>query len=239
VKLLRDHEIERVYHFAPLHYLPFVARARALKSKPALAEEGYSATHFRSTSAHIDLARGFGNYVHLSTVAEPPILSAKLGAGFPHIALELDTECFEDVQFDLCRFNIAKTRYLRRDGKPGFCESDVNGKYYGAMQIPIARTEVEKMNLLASRFGNPMIEVLVEDRLPIPAGVHVKAYSKSDKDIACEVLDKLDVDWLVDLAIPPTPYERDQKYGAEVEAFIANAIAEPDWRGNGLEFDKV
>ena len=239
MKLLRDHEIERVYHFAPLHYLPFIARDGELKSKPVLAAEGYSADHFRSTSAHIDEARGFGHYVHLSTVAAPPILSAKLGAGFPHIALELDTGTYEGVLFDLCRFNIAKTRYLRRDGKPGFCESDANGKYYGSMQIPIARSTEEKQRLLSSRFGDPMIEVLVGDRLPLPNNVRVMAYSQSDRDIACAVLAKLDVDWQVDLAAPPTTYERDKAYGIMVEAFIARALIKPDWRGDGLEFDRV
>lgn len=239
MKLLCDHEIDRIYHFAPLHYLPFIARAHDLKSKPLLAAEGYLANHFRSTSAHIDEARGFGNYIHLSTVAAPPILSAKLGAGFPHFALEFDTEGFEDAPFDLCRFNIAKTRYLRRGGKPGFSESDANGKYYGAMQIPIARTWEDKQRLLNSRIGDPMVEVLVEDRLPIPSSVRVKAYSKGDNDTACEVLTKLDVDWQVDLASAPNSYARDMNYVNKVEAFIARALAEPDWRGDGLEFDRV
>lgn len=239
VKLLRDHKIERVFHFAPLHYLPFIARARELKSKPALAAEGYSKTHFRSTSAHIDEARGFGDYVHLSTVANPPILSAKLRAGFPHIAVELKTEGLEEIPFDLCRFNIAKTRYLRRDGKPGFAESDANGSYYGIMQIPIARSFEEKERLLNSRLGDPMIEVLVEDRLPIQGNIRIEAYSRNDNDIVCEVLSALQVDWQAGLTAPQTPYERNQKYGADVKAFIAKALAEPDWRGNGLEFDRV
>lgn len=239
MQLLVEHGIGRIFHFTPLHYLPFIARSHALKSKPVLAAEGYSASHFRSTSAHIDEARGFGNFVHLSTVAYPPILAAKLGSGFPHIGIELLTSDFPQVPYDLCRFNIAKTRYLRRGSKLGFAENDANGRYYGDLQIPIARSTQEKDRLLSCREGDPMIEVLVDGSLCLSGAVAVRTYCEIDQTIAQNVLNQLEADWPVQLHVPPNDYERDDGYGTNVDEFVTLALSDPNWRGNGLEFDRV
>jgi len=239
MQLLAQHGINRIFHFAPLHYLPFIARSQFLKSKPVLATEGYVPNHFRSTSAHIDEARGFGNYVHLSTVASPPILAAKLESGFPHIGFELRTSDYPQTQYDLCRFNIAKTRYLRRDGKPGFSEGAANGRYYGALQIPIARTAQEKDLLLGSREGDPMVEVLVDQQLPLSGTVVLRTYCDIDQSIAQDVLNELGVDWGVTLHSAPSTYARKTAYAEKVSAFIQAALSDPNWRGNGLEFDRV
>lgn len=239
MQLLVQHGIERFFHFAPLHYLPFIARSQALKSKPVLAAEGYLTTHFRSTSAHIDEARGFGNFVHLSTVPNPPILAAKLGSGFPHIGIELLPSDFPQAPYDLCRFNIAKTRYLRRSGTSGFAENDANGRYYGGLQIPIARSDQEKDRLLRSREGDPMIEVLVDGCLCLSGAVAIRTYCEADKNIAQNVLNELGTEWTVQLHAPPNHYERDEAHGANVDEFIALALNDPNWRGSGLEFDRV
>ena len=239
MQLLLQHGIDRVFHFAPLHYLPFIGRSRALKSKPVLAAEGYLRTHFRSTSAHIDEARGFGNFVHLSTVAAPPILAAKLGSGFPHIGIELLPSDFPQAPYDLCRFNIAKTRYLRRGGKSGFAENDANGRYYGDLQIPIARSNQEKDRLLSSREGDPMIEVLIDGCLDFSGAVIIRTYCETDQNAAKKVLTELGTEWTVQLHTPPNHYERDEAYGAKVDEFIALALSDPNWRGSGLEFDRV
>lgn len=239
MQLLAQHGINRIFHFAPLHYLPFIARSQFLKSKPVLASEGYPLNHFRSTSAHIDEARGFGNYVHLSTVANPPILAAKLESGFPHIAFELRTSDYLQTQYDLCRFNIAKTRYLRRDGKPGFAESTANGRYYGTLQIPIARTAQEKDLLLGSREGDPMVEVLVDQHLPLSGAVVLRTYCDMDQSIAQDVLNELGIVWEVALHSTPSTYGRKTAYAEKVSAFIQTALSDPNWRGNGLEFDRV
>src|SRR3546814_20766322 len=55
--------------------------------------------------------------------------------------------------FRSCRFNIAMTRYLRRDGKPGFPESPSNGHYYDHQQIPTAREIAEKEAMLQKHLG--------------------------------------------------------------------------------------
>jgi hypothetical protein len=239
MQLLTQHGIDRIFHFAPLHYLPFIGRAQRLKSKPVLASEGFLSNHFRSTSAHIDEARGFGNYVHLSTVATPPILAAKLESGFPHIGIELRTSDYPHTQYDLCRFNIAKTRYLRRDGKPGFSEGAANGQYYGSLQIPIARSAQEKDSLLRSRDRDPMVEVLIDQQLPLSGTVVVRAYCDVDQSIAENALNEIGVEWEVELHAAPSTYARSPAYADKVCDFIQAALSDPNWRGNGLEFDRV
>jgi hypothetical protein len=81
--------IETVHHYAPLHYLPFIARSEAILSKPSLKKNGFGSTHLRSMSKKQDVARGFGDYAHLTLDPEPQILKAKLAAGFPHLAINV------------------------------------------------------------------------------------------------------------------------------------------------------
>lgn len=239
MELLGQHGIGRVYHFAPLHYLPFIAQDRQLKSKPVLELDGFATSHFRSTSAHIDIQRGFRNYVHLSTHPEPPILQAKLRAGFPHFGLELRTSDFTEIPYDLCRFNIAKTRQLRRDGKPGFPESDANGRYYDGLQIPIARSPYEKDRMLSVREGDPMIEVLINERVLLNGTVTLLTYGEEDQNIAQNVIEHLDLHWEVTASELSCPYARSAAYAGSVENFIEKALSDLTWRGNGLEFDQV
>lgn len=233
------HGIANIFHFTPLHYLPFIARTQKLMSKPTLTSEGYPGQHFRSTSAHLDDARGFGNYIHLSTDPEPPILRAKLASGFPHVGLELKTSDYTSTPYDLCRFNIAKTRFLRRNNKLGFDETTENGRYYQGLQIPIARTTREKDGLLSGRRGGPMIEVLVEGQFPLTGTISVRAYCEADRSLAQQVLCKLGVHWVTDLCPPPVHYAPKEIYSTSVKDFIKRSLDNAGWRGNGLEFDRV
>lgn len=239
MQLLSEFGIGEVYHFAPLHYLPFIARNGRLCSKPALRKAGFAPSHFRSTSAHLDVLRGFGDFVHLSTTPEPPILCSKLQKGFPHFAVVMKTVDLAMTPYDLCRFNIAKTRYLRREGKSGFEESDANGRYYGSLQIPVARSDDEKRRMLSGRRGDPMLEVLVEEKLDLPRDVRIRVYSDADQLLAVSALGALAVRWPVLLHDTPVPYERKLSYVAKVEAFMSKSLADARWRGDGLEFDRV
>src|SRR5262245_766517 len=118
--LLADKNITHVYHYTPLHYLPFIGRSQSLMSKPSLKAAGFPQKHLRSMSNGQDVARGFGEYTHLTLEEHPAILRAKLAAGFPHVGIAVPFEVIEATKFSLCRFNVAMTRFLRRDGKPGF-----------------------------------------------------------------------------------------------------------------------
>lgn len=238
--ILLENGISSVYHYTPLHYLPFIARSRQLLGKPSLAALGFGAKHLRSMSSRQDIERGFGEYGFLTLDTKPRILGAKLLAGFPHIGIRLPSVSVEAIEFALCRYNVAMTRYLRRGNKSGFSESDVNGRYYGQKQIPIAMEHDDKAAMLAE-FANSdtMIEVLLSNDFDIPNDASVICYSPEDVDIANDVTGKLNVPWDVILAESPNQYNRNPKYVEKVEHFIQRAIKEPAWRGDGLEFDRV
>ena len=143
--------IQSIYHIAPVHYLAFIARSGNLKSKIELGHSGFNGHHFRSKSKRQDVERGFESYAHLTTSEFPPILEAKLSAGFPHIALKITSQSLDNVDFDLCRYNVAMTRRLRRGNQFGHSEGPANGRYYDNIQIPIARTQEDQNSLLVDR----------------------------------------------------------------------------------------
>lgn len=238
--ILEEVGIEAVHHYAPLHYLPFIARSRLLMCKPALRAQGFGPSHLRSMSSKHDQTRGFGEYAFLTLDRSARILAAKLEAGFPHCAIEVPAATFETQEFHLCRYNVAMTRYLKRGNRHGFPESDINGRYYGNKQIPIAKEDKDKASMLTHHLPRgTMIEVLVPGNLPLADDVRVLCYSKEDARIARRVLRALTAPWRVDVIDPPTVYNRDANYVSAVEKFVSVALRDPDWKGNGLEFDRV
>jgi hypothetical protein len=237
--VLKDAGVNVIHHYAPLHYLPFIARDRALLCKPSLEERGFATAHLRSKSRKQDVARGFGRYAFLTLEEEPRIVIAKLQGGFPHIGIAVPVAAVEATTFDLCRYNVAMTRYLRRDGSPGFPESPTNGRYYDDHQIPVARAPSDKKTLLAKHLNRNMIEVLIHGNIALPDETCIQTYSVADQQAAKRVLDALNVPWDIECIFPPGPYPRRQKYAQEVDAFIEKALDDPTWRGNGLEFDRV
>jgi len=240
VGVLVQKAVASVYHYTPLHYLPFIARANALLCKPSLVAAGFPARHLRSKSNTQDVDRGFGTYTHLTLDRHPNILRAKLGAGFPHIKVIVPTEVVEARQYSLCRYNVAMTRFLRRNGKPGFPASPTNGRYYDNHQIPIARTEDDMLAMLNAHLGTEtMIEVLIHGDLPLTNKTTVVCYSTPDIDIARRVLTETGSPWQLVTEDSPSPYPRSANYSAAVEQFVNQALANPNWRGNGLEFDRV
>jgi hypothetical protein len=234
MSVLKNQKIGRAHHYAPLHYLPFIGRSKSLLCKPSLLAAGFAQDHLRSMSREHDVARGFGAYTHLTLEPRPRILRAKLAAGFPHIGVAVPAEAVEAVPFSLCRFNVAMTRYLRRDEQPGFPESPTNGRYYDQHQIPVARSDSDKTAMLEKHLpANTMIEVLVQDH------TEIVCFSDADAKIAQEVVSKLGASWNVTCIAPPGPYPRKVKHVADTTTFIDRALAEPEWRGNGLEFDRL
>jgi len=238
--ILTDHKIDAINHYAPLHYLPFIARSGKLLGKPALKDQGFAATHLRSMSSAHDIARGFGEYGFLTLDRQPRILAAKLKAGFPHIGILVPAKTIEGTVFSLCRYNVAMTRYLRRGNKSGFEESSTNGRYYETKQIPIAREDNDKISMLnAFADSDTMIEVLVEGGVDLPPDTTIVCYSDEDSELAAHILEATGMEWAISTELPAGPYNRDPHYVKAVSDFVAKALAEPDWRGNGLEFDRV
>jgi hypothetical protein len=240
MSVLSANGVASVQHYAPLHYLPFIVRSRALLNKPSLDAAGFKSTHLRSMSHGQDIARGFGGYAHMTLDREPRILRAKLAAGFPHFALSVPVASVEANTFSLCRYNVAMTRRLRRGKQRGFPESKTNGRYYLGHQIPIAREKEDMMAMLAEHLPlGTMIEVLIHGDLTLPDDTSVLCYSEDDAKIARDILAKLSCPWKVEVSEPPGDYPRSEVHGKSVDEFITKAMADPNWRGNGLEFDRL
>jgi hypothetical protein len=238
VGLLTDNGVHAIFHYAPLHYLVFIARIEALLSKPALREMDFAESHFRSTSSRQDVNRGFEEYVHLTLDDYPRILQAKLCAGFPHLELSVPASEIETGEFHLCRYNIAKTRYLL-GGKQSPPESPETGRYYDGKRIPIAKTRSERQTLFNANFGINMIEVLIPQRLNLPPQTTLTVFHEEDMRVAQNLIRATDVTWELRLCCPGRRYRRNAQYASAVQDFIDRALADPNWRGNGLEFDRV
>ena len=230
--------VEYVYHYAPLHYLPFILRTGELRSKSRLRSEGFGDSHFRSTSATQDVHRGFESYLHATLSEHPPILTAKVGRGFPHFEVAVPAIAVEQQDYLLCRFNIAKTRYFR-GAKQEPPESEANGRYLEGLRLPVARTTQEKRDLLRLNLGCRMIEVLVPGEMALPQGSILKFFSKSDLQVAGGLVKTMStVSFHVrldeSLSYPSRPEYRDA-----VMTAIEITLRDEQWKGNGLEFDKV
>lgn len=227
-----------VYHYAPLHYLPFIARSRLLLSKRRLRAAGYDLSHFRSTSRGQDNARGFDNYVHLMLTQFPPILISKLSRGFPHFEIQIPVTHLERREFHLCRYNIAKSRYLKRPGATAPVECAANGWYHGDKQLPTAESIEECEALLNGSAGKRVIEALVPSNLPLGRDITLLFFSRDERDLAKEVLRDLNVPWKTEMAETKF-YAPKREYRLRVRQFIRTAAADPAWFGDGLEYDRV
>jgi hypothetical protein len=106
------------YHVIPLHILKLVGKEGGLLSK-ARHQEGAKVR--RCTTAGVDEALGFSDYVHLylprrTTVSFSglPILDTQLGESivppFPHAVVVVPTEALSDEECTVCNFNIAVSR---------------------------------------------------------------------------------------------------------------------------------
>lgn len=238
--ILQDAGVTNAYHFTPLHYLPFIAGSACLKSKPSLIADGFAASHLRSMSNAQDVSRGFGAYTHLTTDPAPRILRAKLAAGFPHIGLSVPISHVDAADYSLCRFNVAMTRFLRRGGKKGFPESPTNGRYYEGHQIPIARGSGDKRTMLNWHLRRgTMIEILVHGDFALPDKTELLCYSKADEAEARAILDACGQKWTTRILPAPGPYPSRSQHRKNVQEFVIQALKDPKWRGNGLEFDRV
>ncbi len=232
--------VQVVHHYAPLHYLPFIARSKKLKSKPTLLAEGFGSTHFRSMSCRSDTSRGFGDCTFLTIDPTPRILAAKLAAGFPHIGVRVPSDQVEAREYSLCRYNVAMTRKLRREGKIGFTPCSTNGRYYGDKQIPIARTIKDKKSMLEHHLPKgTMIEIMIEGDLDLDNRTRIICFSAADYTLVSAILCAVHSSWEVRLETPPGQYPEVAEHREAVQHFVERALAEENWKGSGLEFDRL
>ncbi len=239
MKCLRDSGYEYLLHYSPLHYLPFIIRDQRLKSKQALLNEGFPATHFRSKSSRTDCSRGFKNYIHLTLKDTPRILKAKLKQGFPHLEIRIPISSLpHDTQYELCRYNIAMTRRLPSSPMGGFAESDEDGWYRHGLLVPTAHSLHEKIALLQKhRYLGTMIEVLIRDGLALPPDTIIRCFSTHDHDVVRRV--HLALNRPLNIEISSETYIANDEYRTATANFLKKSVANPFWKGDGLEFDRV
>lgn len=75
---------DQLFHAAPLHYLPNIVQDGALYAQSVLAARDISP---RATAQRRDRMLGLHDYVHLSFMAQTPLLADKMQKGFPHALL--------------------------------------------------------------------------------------------------------------------------------------------------------
>jgi hypothetical protein len=105
-------------------------------------------------------------------------------------------------------------------------------------QIPTAETADECTALLRANLGQNMIEVLVPKALVLPNEASLVFFSGADRIIAEDILRKLGVDWEVSVS-EAYRYTRTANHVDRVERFLEHAQADPNWKGNGLDFDAL
>ena len=168
----------------------------------------------------------------------PPILAAKLAKGFPHARLAIPSSQLPK-EFDLCRFNIAKGRYLRSGSSP-LPESKRNGKYYEKLELPIARTLSQQGDMLEEARTDPaVIEVLAKGELYLSEKVECQVFSRADYDIAQHILLKTNSQMNLVLLDSEDRYLNQGIFSDQIEPFIDHALKDPLWKGNGLDYDKL
>lgn len=219
------------YHTTPIHYLPAIARSRRLCAKRELAALGYDARHFRSTSRQIDVTRGFEAFVHLSARPLPPILRSKLESGFPHVELRVPIGHLPVEELHLCRFNIARHR------KRAFQESPANGRLRNGMRVPVARGFAECRDMLDA-CGDTDLEVLFPGGVDLVPETEVRVFDNADYALAEATVAATGAGWHVGLHAGPG-YPRRSDFAAAASEEHGRFLADPDYRGRGLDFDRL
>lgn len=83
-----------------------------------------------------------------------------------------------------------------------------------------------------------MIEVLVHGDLTLPDTTEIVCYSDNDIKLANCVLESAESPWRIQAADSATEYPRNAEHARSVEDYLEQAMRDPEWRGNGLEFDR-
>ncbi len=168
----------RIYHAAPLHYLPSIAASERLVS----AREGQASGILpRSSAKRRDRMLGVDEFVHLAFDLMTPLLCDKLAQGMPHIVLAFDAGRVYAGQMD------------------GSCALlPCNTKAYRSRAACAPEHGVGEMAALLKardQFGrHPSLEFLVRGALPLDALVEITAFGERDTALARALLHALKPD---------------------------------------------
>jgi len=199
-------------------------------------ESGFINTHFRKTSQQLDIDRGFGDYVHLSLQEDPPILESKLSKGFPHVQLRIKSTALPK-HFDLCRYNIARTRKVK-DGKSAAIEGPKNGYYYEDLRVPVARKFSNQIAMIEGSKNN-MIEVLIPKKLDIDSSTIIECFTVKDVAITNRIIEQLNLPFNIIEKKLKFTYPENHEFRQNVSRQVISFFNDSDWKGDGLDFDKL
>ena len=165
----------RVYHAAPLHYLPSILASGKLVS----AQDGQALGILPRLSAkRRDRMLGVDKYVHLAFDLMTPLLCDKLAQGMPHVALAFDAgRVYAGQPDDTCALLPCNTKAFRSRAA---CAPE-----HGVSEMA---------TLLKSReqFGrHPSLEFLVRGALPLDALIEITAFGERDAALARALLHAL------------------------------------------------
>ena len=165
----------RIYHAAPLHYLPSIIMSGRLVSARGGQALGILP---RSSAKRRDRMLGVDEYVHLAFDLMTPLLCDKLAQGMPHVALAFDAgRVYADQPDGSCALLPCNTKAFRSRAA---CAPE-----HGISEMAA---------LLKSRdeFGrHPGLEFLARGALPLDALVEVTAFSERDAALARALLHAL------------------------------------------------
>ena len=104
----------------------------------------------------------------------------------------------------------------------------------------MARSNEEMAAMLAECLpARIMIEILVHGDLALPNTTKVLCFSAADIEIANGVLASVGSPWPLQAADIPGAYPRNAEHARCIEDYLEQAMNDPEWRGNGLEFDRL
>ena len=84
-----------------------------------------------------------------------------------------------------------------------------------------------------------MMDFVVEHEFILPDDSQLFYYHKEALNLAKSIAGHIEIPWQIKLQPPPGDYNFSFEYASAVEEFINQALLDPNWKGDGLGFDRV
>ena len=193
----------RLYHAAPLHYLPSILRDGALFAQSVLQHRGIAP---RATAARRDRMLGLADYVHLSPRSRTPLLADKLRRGYPHALLVFDATAVQALpETALLPFNAKAWR-----GRAAFAP----------VSDPAERAALLRRHVETGRC--PSLEILVKYGLDLTHVREVAFLTDAERTLAAGVVAALSLPTPAPLATDSALFPRCDRYAPVTVEAIAD-----------------
>lgn len=83
------------------------------------------------------------------------------------------------------------------------------------------------------------VEVLFRDELALPDNVICQFFSDGDMEAAEKILEQLNSNFVAERVDPQSAYPTSPDHQKSVSEFVAQALAHPEWKGSGLDYDNL